>query len=75
VNLTFVQCEFQTGKKIVIARTKSINRDEDEDFRFFRKYLVLNPNFHGGANVCFAPTANAHAIIDYSISGSTNKAS
>ena len=27
VNLTFVQCEFHTGKETVIARTKSINRN------------------------------------------------
>jgi len=27
MNLTFVQCEFHTGKKTVIARAKSINRN------------------------------------------------
>jgi len=27
VNLTLVQCEFHTGKKTVIARIKSINRN------------------------------------------------
>jgi len=44
-----VQCEFRTGKKNVTARrTKSINGNEDADYSFFQKYLVLNPNFHGG---------------------------
>ena len=48
VNLTLVQCEFHTGKKTAIARIKSVNRNEDADFRFFQICLVLNPNFHGG---------------------------
>jgi len=46
----------------------------DAEFKVFEKYLVLNPNFLGGKRA-FAPPANAHAIIDYFISGSTNKAS
>jgi len=74
VTLTLVQCEFNTGNKTVIARIKSINRNQDADFRFFQKYLVLNPNFQG-ANGRFAPPADAHKIIDHFISGSTNKAS
>jgi len=41
---------------------------------FFNKYLVPNPKFQG-ENARFAPPADAHAIIDYFISGSTNKAS
>jgi len=60
-----------TRKKTVIARIKSINRNQDAVFRFFQKYLVLNPNIQGGANARFAPLADTHAIIDYFISGST----
>jgi len=45
VNLTLVQCEFHTGKKIVVVRFKSINRNQDADFRFFQKYLVLTAYF------------------------------
>jgi len=74
VNLTLVQCEFNNGNKTLIARIKSINRNLDANFRFFQKYFVLNPNFQG-ANARFAPPADAHKIIDYFISGSTNKAS
>jgi len=38
---------------------------------FFQKYLVPNPNFQGGTNARFPP-ADAHVIIDYFKSGSTN---
>jgi len=65
---------FIPAKKTAVARIKLINRNQDADFRFFQKYLVLNPNFQG-ENARFAPPADAHAIIDYCISGSTNKAS
>jgi len=47
----------------------------DADFSFFQKYLVLNHNFQGGKCQFFTSAADAHAIIDYFISGSTNKAS
>jgi len=44
---------------------------------FFQKYLVLNPNFQAGSKCpfCLPCPADAHAIIDYFISGSINKAS
>jgi len=39
--------------------------------------LVLNPNFQAGGKCpfCLPCPADAHAIIDYFISGSSNKAS
>ena len=44
---------------------------------FFQKYLVLNPNLQVGSKCpfCLPCPADAHAIIDYFISGSINKAS
>jgi len=71
VNLSLVQCEFHTGKKTVIARIKSINRNLKCRRQVFREYLV--PITKGETGIC--PPANAHAIIDYFISGYTNKAS
>jgi len=41
---------------------------------FSRNIWFLNPNFQGG-KCPFSPPADAHAITDYSMSGSTNKAS
>jgi len=77
VNLTLVQCKFHTGKKTVIARIKSINWNQDTDFSFIQKYFVLNPNFQAGGKCpfCLPGPADAHAIIDYFMSGSINKAS
>jgi len=77
VNLTLVQCKFHTGKKTVIARIKSIIRNQDTDFRFFQKYLVPNSNFQaeGKCPFCLPCPADTHAIIDYFISGSINKTS
>ena len=47
-NLTPVQCEFHTGKKTVIARMKSINRNWATDFMFSRKSLFLGSISRGG---------------------------
>jgi len=47
VNLTLVECEFHTVKKTVIARIKSINRNQDADFSFFQKCLVLWQTLYG----------------------------
>jgi len=63
-------------EKTFIARIKPINRNYDADFRSFQKYLVLNPNFQAGDKwpFCLPCPGDAHAIIDYFISGSINKA-
>jgi len=74
VNLTLVQCEFHTGKKLSLQESNLLIEIWDANFSFFGKYLVLNPNFQGGKRA-FARPANAQAIIDYFISGSTNNAS
>jgi len=72
VNLTFVQCEFHTGKT-VIARIKSISELRCRP-GFSRNIWFLFPISKGGKCSFFYP-ADAHAITDYFISGSTNKAS
>jgi len=64
---------FIPAKKLSLQESNQLIGIYDADFRFFGKYLVLNPNFQGGKRA-FAHPANAHAIIDYFISGSTNKA-
>ena len=55
-------------------RIKSFNGNLRCRHQIFRKYLVLNPNLQGGKRA-FAHPANAQAIIDSFMSGSTNKAS
>jgi len=74
VNLTLVQCEFHIGKKLPLQESNQSIGIKMPTSVFFNKYLVPNPKFQG-ENARFAPPADAHAIIDYFISGSTNKAS
>jgi len=47
VNLALVQCEYQGSKQNVIARIKSINRNQVADFRFSRNICFL-VQFPGG---------------------------
>ena len=39
------ECEFHTGKKLSLQESNQTIEIWDADFSFFRKYLVLNPNF------------------------------
>ena len=51
VNLTLVQREFHTGKKTVIARIKSINRNLWCRRQAFREIVGSNPNFQGKTGI------------------------
>ena len=48
VNLTLVQCELHTRKKLPLQESNQLIGIYDADFSFFGKYLVHIPNFQGG---------------------------
>ena len=61
VSLALVQCKFHAGNWIVAAGVKSINRDEDVDFRFPGNFWFLVPIFGGQQMPMFDPPATSMA--------------
>jgi len=65
VSLSLVQCECHIGKQVVITWINPTNQNWTADFTFSRNLCFLVP-ISRGANVRFAPPANAHGgLLEY----------